>query len=48
VNCYSVAPDGQRFFAIQAVKAEPRPPVTQINLVQNWLAEVEAKVPSGM
>ena len=48
VNCYTVAPDGQRFFTTQPVKTDPPPPVTQIHLVQNWLTELEAKVPSGL
>jgi hypothetical protein len=47
VNCYSVAPDGQRFFTAQKVKTGPPAPVTHINLLQNWRAELEAKVPSG-
>ena len=46
--CYSVSPDGQRFFAWQRVQTDPPPPVTQIHLVQNWLAGLEAKVPSGL
>jgi len=48
VNCYSVAPDGQRFFTTQDVKTEPPPPVTHINLVLNWFVELQAKVPSGL
>ena len=48
VTGYSVAPDGQRFFTTQAVKTDPPPPVTHINLILNWRAELEAKVPSGM
>ncbi len=46
--CYSVSPDGQRFFTTQPVQTDPPPPVTQIHLIQNWLAELEAKVPSGL
>jgi WD40 repeat protein len=45
---YSVAPDGQHFYATQSVKTAPPPPVTQINLILNWRAELEAKVPSGL
>lgn len=48
VSCFVVSPDGQRFFATQPVKTDPPPPATQIHFVQNWLAELEAKVPSGM
>ena len=47
LTCFAVAPDGQRFYAAQVVKTDPPTPVTQIHLVQNWLAELEAKVPSG-
>ena len=46
--CYSVSPDGQRFITSQSLKTDPPPPVTQIHLIQNWLAELEAKVPSGL
>jgi len=45
---YSVSPDGQRFFTTKPVKTDPPPPVTHINLVLNWRAELEAKVPSGL
>ena len=47
-NSFAVAPDGQRFFSLQPVSTDPPPPVTQIHLIQNWLAELEAKVPSGL
>jgi hypothetical protein len=45
VECYDVAPDGQRFFAVKEEPQPPRPPTTQINLALNWLEEVKAKVP---
>jgi dipeptidyl aminopeptidase/acylaminoacyl peptidase len=48
VSCYAVAPDGQHFYATQAVETDPPPPVTRIDLVPNWRAELEAKVPSGL
>lgn len=41
---YDVAPDGQHFFATQAVPSPPLPPVTQIHIVLNWLEEVKAKL----
>jgi serine/threonine-protein kinase len=47
VRCYALAQDGQKFYATQHVKTDPPPPVTHINLVLNWRAELEAKVPSG-
>ena len=47
VRCYDVAPDGQRFFAVQQRPAPPPPPVTHINLIQNWFEELKAKVPAG-
>ena len=46
-RCYDVAPDGQRFFAVQQRPAPPPPPVTHVGLVQNWVEELKAKVPAG-
>jgi Tol biopolymer transport system component len=43
-RCYDVAPDGQRFYAVQSVASPPVPPVTHINLIQNWFEELKAKV----
>jgi len=43
--CYSVAPDGERFYAMQRRTPPPLPPVTHINLVLNWFEELKAKVP---
>ncbi len=45
VRCYDVAPDGQRFYGVQARPVPPLPPVTHINLVLNWFEELKAKVP---
>jgi serine/threonine-protein kinase len=45
VRCYDVAPDGQRFYAMQARNPPPRSVVTHINLIQNWFEELKAKVP---
>jgi hypothetical protein len=44
-RCYDVAADGQRFFAVQRIPSPPAPPVTHINLIQNWFEELKAKVP---
>jgi hypothetical protein len=41
---YDVSPDGRRFLAVQAVN--PEPPVTQINVVLNWTAELKRLVPT--
>jgi hypothetical protein len=45
IRCYDVAPDGQRFFVVQERPAVALPPVTHINLIQNWFEELKAKVP---
>ena len=47
VRCYDIAPNGQRFFGVQLRPGPPPPPVTHINLIQNWVEELKAKVPSG-
>jgi serine/threonine-protein kinase len=43
---YDVAPDGERFYALQWMPVEPRPPVTHISLTLNWFEELKAKVPT--
>jgi len=43
-RCYAVSPDGQRFYATQQAPAVFGPPVTQIQLVQNWVEELKAQV----
>ena len=45
VRCYDVAADGQRFYVTQTRIPPPPPVVTHINLVQNWVEELRAKVP---
>jgi eukaryotic-like serine/threonine-protein kinase len=45
VRCYDVTADGQRFIAVQLLPREAPPPVTQINLILNWVEELKAKVP---
>jgi hypothetical protein len=42
-----VAPDGQRFYAVQFEPLPSRPPSTRINIVLNWFEELKAKVPTG-
>ncbi len=46
VRCYDVAPDGRRFYAVQA-SLPPAPVVTHINLILNWFEEPKAKVTPG-
>jgi hypothetical protein len=45
-RCYDVSSDGQRFFGTQVVPSPRPPPVTHIHLVQNWLEELKARVPT--
>ena len=42
-NSFAVAPDGRRFFSLQPVNTDPPPPVTQIHLIQNWVAELRPR-----
>jgi len=44
-RCYDVGPDGQRFYAVQARTPVTHPPVTHINIVENWFNELKTKVP---
>ena len=46
-RCYDVSADGERFYVRLSRPAPPRPPVTHINLIQNWFEELQAKVPAG-
>jgi len=46
VRCYDVARDGQGFFAVEQRVATLPPPVTHVGLVQNWVEELKAKVPT--
>lgn len=45
VRCYDVAPDGRRFYTVRRVVPPQPPPVTTINLVQNWFEELRLKAP---
>jgi hypothetical protein len=42
---YDVGADGQQFYAVQADNPAARPPVTHIDLIQNWFEELKAKAP---
>jgi hypothetical protein len=44
---YLLHPDGQRFLVGRSVKTDPPPPITRINLVHNWFAELERLAPTG-
>lgn len=46
IRCYDVAPDRQRFFKDESLPAPDPTPVTQIHLIENWLEEVKARVPT--
>jgi len=46
-RCYSVAPDGQRFYGVRLQPTSPPPPATSVQLVLNWAEELKARVPSG-
>ncbi len=41
---YDVAPDGQRFYSVQVTAPPPKPPVTYITLIENWVEEWKATV----
>jgi hypothetical protein len=47
LRCCDVAPDGQRFYAVESRTSLSPPVVTHINLIQNWFEELKAKVPGG-
>jgi hypothetical protein len=47
VRCFDVAPDGQRFHAVQWRKPPASPLVTSIKLIQNFFGDLKAKVPPG-
>jgi hypothetical protein len=44
-RCFNVAPDGQRFYAVQQGTPPRAPVVTHINLIPNWFEELKANVP---
>ena len=45
LRSHDVAPDGERFYVVQSRPYPPLPPVTHVNLIQNWFEELKAKVP---
>jgi hypothetical protein len=45
-RCYDIAPDGEHFITTDRRVTPPRAPVTHIQLVQNWLEELKARVPT--
>jgi serine/threonine-protein kinase len=47
LRCYDVAPDGQKFYAVQQRTTAPMHAVTHVELAMNWLEELKAKVPAG-
>jgi serine/threonine-protein kinase len=46
-RCYAIATDGRQFYAVQQAATARAAPVVQIQLVQDWAAELSARVPSG-
>jgi hypothetical protein len=45
LRCYDVAPDGERFYAVQQRTPPASPVVNHLNLALNWFEELESKVP---
>jgi len=45
-RCYDIAPDGAHFIATRSRVPQSHAPVTQVQLVQNWLEELKARVPT--
>jgi len=43
LRCFDVAVDGQTFYGTRVRPRSPSPPVTHINLIQNWMAELTAR-----
>ncbi len=46
-RCYAVTAGGERFYVVRQAPTPPTPPVTHIQLIQNWTEELKARVPSG-
>lgn len=44
---YELHPDGRRFVVGRLVKTDPPPPITRLELVHNWFAELERLSPAG-
>ena len=47
VRWYHVAPGGQRFYVTETRPSPNPPPVTRINIVENWFEQMKAKVPAS-
>jgi hypothetical protein len=45
LRCYDVAPDGQSFYVVQTKTSFPAP-VTHLDYIPNWIADLKAKVPT--
>jgi hypothetical protein len=41
---FAVARDGEHFFTMAGPKTPPPLPVTHINIIPNWIAELKGKV----
>jgi eukaryotic-like serine/threonine-protein kinase len=46
VRSYDVSPDGRTFYAKRPLPAPPRPVVTHVSLVLNWLDALKANLPA--
>ncbi len=44
---YELHPDGRRFVIGRFVKQDPPPPITRLELVHNWFAELERLSPTN-
>jgi serine/threonine-protein kinase len=49
MRVYDVSPDGERFYATQELTRSlpPSPPVTHVQIIENWFEELRAKAPPG-
>jgi Tol biopolymer transport system component len=47
MRSYELHPDGRRFVVGRRVEIEPPPPITRLELVHNWFAELERLAPTG-
>ncbi len=45
-HSYELHPDGRHFVMGRYVKTEPPPPITRLELVQNWFTELERLAPT--
>lgn len=47
VRSYDLAPDGKRFYVFQRTAAPAAPVVTHIEIVLNWLTDLQATLPGA-